>query len=405
MNSTKTGNTRKPYQNSATLSKGRDRKLFGQTTNSLVGTMPTDLVGSASAILDSVWGEILSAAEGGQLPDIIEKDESGLLESIKNSVNSSTRTYRYVLPTQLLAKVANPSLDCRSLQAGADRPGAFDARTVAHQVIVPFDQANDRVLGGSPEPYVNNPVRVPEVSVAFRTAQRNRKDWDHLCNVLETVERVNDEDFAENVLRQVFTEIYRRLSEVKVVYPAPRRISLSHCVRLIDEYLAELSGGDRLLALSSALFVVIGRRFQLYSEVQRSTITASDASTGMLADLECVTEDGEIVLVVEVKDRALTVSQMTGKIPNIREKQVSETFFVAQQGVEDPDYVQSLVEQEFVSGQNIYVMSLSKLAEVSLALIGEEGRRNFLLEVGAQLDRYRSDIKHRRDWATLLASI
>ena len=365
--------------------------------------MPIDLVNAATT-LDEIWSSVQSAAEDGQLSDAIEEDDSGLLESIKRSVNSNTKTYRYVLPTQLLAKIADPTLDCRSLQAGADRTGSFDARTIAHKVIVPFDQSNDRVLGGSPEPYVNNPVRVPEVSDQYRSPQKNRRGWDHLCRVLEAVESAGDENFTQNVLRQVIIEVYRRLSEVTVAYPAPRRISLSRCIKLIDEYLAEISGGDRLLALSSALFAVIGRRFHLYSRVQRSSITSSDASTGMLADLECVEEDGTIVLVVEVKDRVLTVSQMMGKVANVREKQVSEIFFVAQQGVEDQEQVDSLVEREFVSGQNVYVLSLSRLAEVSFALIGEDGRRDFLLEVGCQLDNHLSDIRHRRRWAELLAS-
>ncbi len=366
--------------------------------------MPIDL-SDAAAILDEIWSSVQSAAEAGQLSDALEQDESSLRESIQRSVNSNTRTYRYVLPTQLLAKVSDPDVDCRSLQAGADRAGSFDARTIAHRVIVPFDQTNDRVLGGSPEPYVNNPVRVPEVSEHHRNAQRNQRGWDHLCHVLERVETAGDEEFTKNVLKQVIIEIYRRLSEVRVAYPTPRRISLSRCMRLIDEFLAETSGGDRLLALSSALFAVIGRRFRLYSGVQRASITSSDASTGMLADLECVAEDDTIVLVVEVKDRVLTVSQVMGKVSDVREKQVAELFFVAQQGVEDQEQIDELVEREFVSGQNIYVMSLSKLAEVSLVLIGEEGRRDFLIEVGSQLDEHRSDIRHRRRWSELLASV
>ncbi len=367
--------------------------------------MPVSLVEAAAATLQEIWASVLSAAEDGQLVDAIGEDQPGLLESIRRSVNSNTKTYRYVLPTQLLAKIADPTLDCRSLQAGADRAGSFDARTIAHRVIVPFDQSNDRVLGGSPEPYANNPVRIPEVSEQYRSAQRDKMGWDHLCHVLETVDNAGDENFTKNVLKQIIIEIYRRLSVVRVAYPTPRRISLSRCMRLIDEYLAELSGGDRLLALSSALFSVIGRRFHLYSRVERATITASDASTGMLADLECVAEDDTIVLVVEVKDRVLTVSQMMGKIADVREKQVSELFFVAQQGVEDQEQVDSLVEREFVSGQNVYVLSLSRLAEVSLALLGEEGRREFLLGVGSQLDDHRSDIRHRRRWSELLASV
>ena len=366
--------------------------------------MPVSLVEAAAATLQEIWASVLSAAEDGPPSDAIEEDDGELLESIRLSVNSNTKTYRYVLPTQLLAKASDPALDCRSLQAGADRTGSFDARTIAHQVIVPFDQANDRVLGGSPEPYVNNPVRVSEVSERHRNPQKNKRGWDHLCRVLEVVESTQDEDFTKTVLRQVTIEIYRRLSEVRVAYPTPRRISLSGCMRLIDEYLAEISGGDRLLALSSALFTVIGRRFHLYSRVERANITASDASTGLIADLECVTEDDTIVMVVEVKDRVLTVSQMTGKIADAREKQVSEIFFVAQQGVEDKKQMDSLVEQEFASGHNVYVMSLSKLAEVSLALVGEEGRSDFLREVGSQLDDHGSDIRHRRRWAELLAS-
>ena len=367
--------------------------------------MPVSLVEAAAATLQEIWASVLSAAEDGPPADAIEEDDGKLLESIRLSVNSNTKTYRYVLPAQLLAKIADPALDCRSLQAGADRTGSFDARTIAHQVIVPFDQSNDRVLGGSPEPYVNNPVRVSEVSERHRNPQKNKRGWDHLCRVLEVVESTQDEDFTKTVLRQVTIEIYRRLSEVRVAYPTPRRISLSGCMRLIDEYLAETSGGDRLLALSSTLFAVIGRTFHLFSRVERASITASDASTGMLADLECSTEDGTIVLVVEVKDRVLTVSQMMGKVANMREKQVSEILFVAQQGVEDQEQVDLLIESEFVSGQNIYVMSLSRLAEVSLALLGEEGRREFLLGVGSQLDDHRSDIRLRRRWSDLLASV
>ncbi len=51
-------------------------------------------------------------------------------------------SYHYVLPTQLLAKCVDHRLDTHALQAGYDAAGAFDARTVAHGVIVPFDRAH-----------------------------------------------------------------------------------------------------------------------------------------------------------------------------------------------------------------------------------------------------------------------
>jgi len=209
------------------------------------------------------------------------------------------------------------------------------------------------------------------------------------------------------VFKQVLTEIYRRLSEVRVTYPAPMRISLEDTSRLIEDFLRVRSGGDRLLALTSALFVVIGRCFHLYSEVRRASITAADASTGMLADLECVTDQHEIVLVVEVKDRVLTISQLRGKIADIREKQVSEIFFIAQQGLasDDEKEVLTFISHEFRSGHNVYITNLGSLSKVALALVGEEGRRDFVKEVGRQLDKYRSEITHKRAWASLLGDV
>lgn len=367
--------------------------------------MPLDLVAGASALLNAKWSEIRDLAEKGQLQDWFSDSE--LINSIRSAVNSSTKSYRYVLPTQIAAKLVDPSLDSRSLQVARGGKGAFDARTVAHQVVVPFDQANDNVLSGSPEPYVNNPLRVPEISAKYRSAQKNQKDWDQLCKILNAIEEKQDPTFTELVFKQALTEIHRRLSDVRVVYPTPIRISLDKSVGLIENFLAEQSGGDRLLALTSALFVVLGRRFGLYTEVRRATITSADVATGMIADLECVSKKGDIVLAVEVKDRELTVSQIRNKIPSIREKQVSEIFFIAQQGIApaDEQEISDVIEHEFVSGHNVYVTDLISLARVVLALFGEQGRRAFLAEVGNQLDKYRSDISHRRTWANLLGTI
>jgi hypothetical protein len=229
------------------------------------------LVGHARGILDRAWETISAkATKEGEVPDVIEDAE--LVEAIKRSSRSRTRTYHYVLTTQLVAKLAAPSLDCRCLQASRGGEGAFDARTIAHNVIVPFDRANNNVLGGSPEPYVNNPLRVPEVSDRYAGAQRNQSGWADLCFVLHSVQERNDPTFTNKVFMQVLLEIHRRLQEVTVVYPVPIRISLKQTIDLLEEFMGEYSGGDRALAVASALFVLIGRRFGLYADVRRAAI-------------------------------------------------------------------------------------------------------------------------------------
>jgi hypothetical protein len=344
-------------------------------------------------------------AEAGGLEVWLGDRESDLGDSIRAAVNSSTRTYRYVLPTQLVAKVADPLVDAQSLQASSGQDGAFDARTIAHKIIVPFDQQNEKVLGGSPEPYVNNPVRLPRVSEEFRNPQKNKKDWDHLVAVLSAVQEANDPGFAQIVLQQVLGEIYLRLSATRVTYPAPLRVSHADTLRLVDTFLAESSGGDRLLAITSALFAILGKRFSLFAEVRRRTITTPDAPSGMLADLECVTEGGTVVLVVEVKDRLLAVTELRSTMDKIRERQIAEIFVIAQQGLEDVSATHQEVGREFAVGHNVYIMPIKPLAIGVLALIGETGRQGFLREVARNLDEYRSDIRHRRAWAELLAAL
>jgi hypothetical protein len=363
------------------------------------------LTDKAAEILKTGWDAVCSNAKAGKLRDSLS--EPRLTKAIHLSVNSSTKTYRYFLPTQIVSKLADHTLDCHCLQAGRGGRGAFDARTVAHEVVVPFDQRVESVLGGSQEPYVNNPLRVPEVSRRYRDAQKNKPGWDKLCMVLDAVEHRSERAFTANVFRQVLTEIYKRLSAVRVVYPAPRRVSLHRAMEAVHQFLSEHSGGDRLLALSSALFSVIGERFRLYSEVRRGKITAADQQSGMLADLECVDKEGRIVFAVEVKDRKITVAQLKAKVRTVREKEVSEIFFVATQGTvasEEPA-LKSLVEREFASGQNVYVTNLDRLAQTALALVGEKGRRNFLIKTSKQLEEHRSDIVHRQTWSSILGKL
>lgn len=376
----------------------------GSTLGELLkdGTDKSLLRQQATKILHEEWSEICSLAEAKKLSDWL--NDANVLDAIKCSINSPTKTYRYVLPTQLLSKLANPELDARCVQASRGGRGAFDARTIAHDVIVPFDQRNENVLGGSEEPYVSNPLRFPEISASHRSAQKNKHGWDYLCMVLNAAQE-RDKTFIRAVFRQALTEVYRRLGTVRVVYPIPGRISLDATVKLIDMFLRDHSGGDRLLALCSALFVIIGKRFGLYQEVRRGKITAADEPSGMLADLEC-TSGKKIVLAVEVKDRQLTLRQLRAKLRGMKEQQVSEIFFMAQ-GVPEQERteIETVVDREFANGQNVYITDLSCFSRTALSLLGEAGRRDFLDEVKNQLEKYKSEITHRRAWASLLESI
>jgi len=358
----------------------------------------------ARAILSRNWDETLDRASQGELPDALA--EPVLVNAIRDSINSATKSYRYVLPTQLVAKLADPSVDCRAVQASYAVKGAFDARSIAQKVVVPFERDNAKVLGGSPEPYVNNPLRVPAVSPAFSSGQKDKAGWSKLCKVLDAVEEQNSPQFTAAVFKQVLVEIYRRLSRIKVEYPLPIRISIENTISLIESFLSEKSGGEREQCVTCALFKLFGNRFHLYDKVNMERTTAADAATGLVADLECVAQ-GKVVLAVEVKDQALTVADIQDTLRKARTKEVAEILFVAQKGVakEDKSRLDNHIESDFARGQNVYIFDLVTLARATLAIMGEDARRELLRLVAEQLEQYGSDIRHRTAWRELLLRI
>ncbi len=356
--------------------------------------------------LEERWTHVYAQMEKESKTEPLDSAESYLKELIRDCLTSQTKTYHYVLPTQVLSKCVNPTLDCHSIQAAYGRKGAFDARTVAHGVIVPFDRANNNVLGGSSEPYVNNPLRCPAVTHEYKGQQKNKADWDRLVKVLDYVEGQNDKKLTSLVFDQVLVETYKLLSSVRVLYPTPNRISLDQAIHVVTRFTAEKSGGERVEAVCTALFRTIAQRFHLFDEIRREKVNVADASSGMGADIECWLE-GKLALLVEVKDRALTLTQLDSKMDLARARKISEILFIAEGGIEHSktDQSEKRIRDEFTSGQNIYVSNFIDFSAGILILFGEKGRVQFLSEIGQELDRTGSSIVHRRAWANLLKSV
>jgi len=360
----------------------------------------TQLVEECRQNLERLWTSVAT----GETLDVADLPAE-LRVRIQRLINSPTKSYRYVLPTQLLAKACQPDLDCRCLQSARGGSGAFDARTIAHKVIVPFDRINENVLGGSPEPYVNNPLRVSEISEAHRSAQKDKAGWDDLCAVVAEVERLDDAQFTRRVLLCVLGEIRARLDSVRIVYPVPRRVSSDACQIELLRFLEHRSGGVRLECVTAALFETVGTSFGLFDRVRSSRVNSADSQSGMVTDIECVDSNDEIVMAVEAKDQTLRLVHIQDKLPALRDKQVADAMFVAPT-IEpiDAEAIRALFTREFASGHNLYSIPFEQLLTVLLPILREKGRHQFLLAVGRHLDQH-SDIGHRRAWADILKQL
>lgn len=359
----------------------------------------SELLELSTAELNRAWAAAAVAKRAApKIPHDVQ-------EAVDRSINSRTKSYRYVLPTQVLAKVVDPELDSRSLQEGSGLAGSFDARSLCHTVIVPFDRANHSVLGGSPEPYVNNPLRVPALSTAHRAAQRDKPGFDDLCSVVDFLE--TNPASAGALLDCIVGKIQSRLATVQIVYPVPNRASLKQSQTIIGSFLSERTGGVRLQAVSVALFRSIGEIFHLYQRVEAARINAADASTGSAADLICLDENNHVVLAVEVKDRHLQLRHIQDKLPAVREQAVRELLFIGTEDISESDVesVRDLIEREFITGQNVYVAPINHFLESCLILFAEAGRRQFLINVGQAIDDIKADLSHRQTWRDLLQQL
>lgn len=358
-----------------------------------------DLISRCRRKLSERWGLVT----GGNLQIASIPSESAA--AIERSVNSTIKTCRYVLPTQLLAKCATPSLDCRSVQAGCGLKESFDARSVNQDVLVPFDRDNHNVLGGSTEPYANNPLRIPAITPAHRAAQKDKSGYDDLMLVLDYAQQ--HPEAVEPLFDHVLMSVARRLDQALIVYPVPNRVSLSQTIAVLSQFLKSKSGGLRLQAVTVALLKTLGGRFAMFESVSSSKTNAADASTGGVADLECLDSKGNIVLAVEVKDRQLTLRHVQDKLPAVRKKGVKELLFLVRGGATSGDAgsIDKLTQKEFITGQNVYVCEIDEFLQNCLVLLGETGRREYLAEIGAQLDEVKADIEHRTIWRDLPGSL
>lgn len=333
-----------------------------------------------------------------------KKVPKSIADAVRKSINSKTKSYRYVLPTQLLAKLVNPNLDCRCVQEGCSLAGAFDARTLCKEVIVEFDRAHHGVLGGSGDPYVNNPLRIEAVLPKYQAAQRDGEGFGYLCNVLQFAQE--NPKMLPWLLAIVSEAIYERLQHAHVTYPVPNRVSLEQTQCLFEKFLKERTGGTRLQAVSAAIFETIGKNFGLYDHVENRHINAADSQTGNAADLECLSKDGIVVMAVEVKDRQLTLTDVQDKLQSVRAKGVRELLYLVRGGsaTGDQTKIAELSRKEFSTGQNMYVCEFNLFAEACLILLGEKGRRTILQQIGEELD-LRADLQHRETWRDLLKEI
>ena len=329
---------------------------------------------------------------------------------IDRFINSTTVSIRYAFVTQLLGKVADPTRNLLSLQAGkkgddgAYAPGAWNARSFSTEVVVPWVADNHNVLGASAEPYAGKPLRRPRLTPDMPDV-KNRTEWRNLAIFFESLAEA-DPDEIQGVFRRCLQSLARRLKKQKFQYPLPRRVSMERLSNMLDAFLGEASQGLRPLVVSAALMRVLGKAFSLFSDVQAQGLNEADTASGMPGDIMCYgISSGKVALVIEVKDHNLRLLDLRASITKVRQsgdKLSSLLFAVPGIREHDREQIETRIEHEWASGLNVYHLDVLTLARTAFTLLDENSRVEFLERVGEELDS-RGEHKHREAWRSLLA--
>ena len=95
--------------------------------------------------------------------------------------NPDVSSIRYALVTQMLGKIADPARSLMALQLGEAVEGAWDTRSFATAVVLPWERDNQQVIGRSPDPYVSEPLRRPRLD--DDASVRSKAAWGALASL------------------------------------------------------------------------------------------------------------------------------------------------------------------------------------------------------------------------------
>lgn len=253
-------------------------------------------------------------------------------DNIGNSITAVLRgthkTYKYVLFTALLAKATNENVDALSLQAGDDSEGAYDARSLCHSVVVPFERdCIPHSLGDSNEPYLNKPARFPRISMD--NAVRAGNDAIILKSVIDIISNITSSKCAQKYLSSAIAV----MKEINTEYEARFTVELSEddentgCQDILDfvNRLSENACGGETCSLIVASLESICFPHRI---VIAHNVNECGASSKEVGDIDVFDDKGILISAIEVKDKDFTEADVQHAITKFKTAGLERSLFV-----------------------------------------------------------------------------
>lgn len=233
-------------------------------------------------------------------------------EKIKSIILGSHKTYRYIFITEIATKATLPEVNALALQMKSDLPGAYDARSVAHKVVVPFEKEYlNNSLGGSNEPFLNKPARF--TSLSKNNAVRSGKDKQELLTMITLLKDIQ-QDKAKIYLQYSFSLLLKKIEEEKnkeVLRLQTQKSTTTYQLRnLLKQIISQSIGGQSLpLAIGTLLNEYIMSINAKDISIFVHKVNESGASSKEVGDIDIYLSD-TLLATIEAKDKIFDVNDV-----------------------------------------------------------------------------------------------
>lgn len=226
-------------------------------------------------------------------------------------------TFKYIMTNALLAKATNPEINPLCLQVKSTLDGAYDARSLCHNVLVPFEREKlANALGGSNEPFLNKPARFPNLSNNNAVRRGNdQKLLDLLCSFLPQIE--TQEEAFDALSDAVFFAvcIAREKAQIFSVQAqrVPDNIEISN---IVDSLLSESFEGQTLALVVGGLMRLLAYSLKGDTRVEVHVVNQCGASSKEVSDIDVYLED-QLLYAIEAKDKLFTAQDVDHAVAKV----------------------------------------------------------------------------------------
>ncbi len=334
------------------------------------------------------------------------KTNDKLTSNIEEILSASHKTYKYILVTGILAKATNEKANPLALQAGAELAGAYDARSLCHKVLVPFERDFlHNILGGSNEPFLNKPARFTHLSED--NAVRRGRDKEILLLLIETLSAIHSSKAAKQYLACAFKFLEKKIEEadqisgVKIQYDP----TLIEIYEFTINFIEKSFEGETCAIVVGSIESMLHESFSGECVVKTHKVNQCGASSKEVGDID-VFINKKFSHAIEVKDKDFTPYDLEHAFKKIIQSKGSKGAFIfGPHASFDKKSIKSKIKELESEGFFILFTSINQYIKDSLFKMPTHSRERFIKAIFRTAKEVNCK-KDTSDWAhSLMNSI